>query len=464
MKKAVLVLVVLLLLVVLGGPFLAGNKARQTLDNMVTFLNNQPGYTAQWLEYRKGWLTTDARLSIAMDLPAMTGDPSQDPQNPELAFDVDINHGPILLTDGFRLAWASGRVVLGEALDGWLRDNLVIENDAPFCTSDFTIPISGDVIFVDNCQSAAVALDDGEFRFESYEGEGTYQQNGLFEYQGVLPAGRFETGDGFMNMGPAEIAMTLDFSRVYNNTLVPGDFSLSLASLTGESKESDEYNVSGFNVKSTLHFNDDNTMSNGTMEMSLAEASGLDMSLKDLRFVFEFERISLAFWDSYTKKMQEITEAGDMTTVGSEMIGIMMTELLPAGPSISIPELRFTTDDGSMNVTADLDVSADAAQSADPMSIIQHISLQLDAVADKPLALSLSEQSTLKELQAEQFESGEMLDDEALDAQARDMAAMKLNMLVVQGMLVEEGNRYKTSFTFKDGVAVLNGQPIPLPF
>lgn len=463
MKKAVLVLVVLLLLVILGGPFLAGNKTRQTLDNMVAFLNNQPGYTAQWLEYRKGWLTTDARLSIALNMPTIPDAP-QDSANPELAFDVAINHGPLLLTDGFKLAWASGQVVLGEALDGWLRENLVIENEAPLCTSDFTIPISGPVVFRDQCQSAAVTLDDGQFRFESYQGEGTYESDGLLEYQGVLPAARFEGGGGFLNLGATQITTTLDFGRVYNNTMVPGDFSLSLLSANGESKESEEFSITGFNMKSSLQFNDDNTMSDGTMEMTLSDASGLDMSLKDVRFVFGFERISLAFWDSYARKAQEMSDAGDMSMAGSEMIGIMMTELLPAGPSISIPELRFTTNDGTMNLTANLEVSPDAAQSADPMSIIQHIALQLDASADKALALSLSEQSTRKEMQAAQFENGEMLDDEQLDTQAAEMAAMKLNMLVVQGMLIEENDRYKTSFTFKDGSAVLNGQPIPLPF
>src|SRR5690554_1989036 len=101
MKKAVLALVVLLLVVILGGPFLAGNKARQNLDNIVTFLNNQPGYTAQWLEYRKGWLSTDARLSVAMNMPAMPDDAAQETPNPEFDFDIVINHGPIVLADGF---------------------------------------------------------------------------------------------------------------------------------------------------------------------------------------------------------------------------------------------------------------------------------------------------------------------------------------------------------------------------
>ncbi len=464
MKKAVLALVVVLLVVVLGGPFLAGNKARQTLDNMVTFLNNQPGYSAQWLEYQEGWLTTNARLNVAMTMAAMPDDAAPDSPNPEVDFDIVINHGPIVLTDGFKLAWASGQVVLGEAVDGWLREKLVIENDAPLCTSDFTISLSGAVAFSDQCQAAAIAMEDGEFRFDSYQGEGSYESNGLLEYQGVLPAGRFESGDGFMDMGAVQIAMTLDFGRVYNGTLVPGDFSLSLLSLQGDSNEEDAFSLSDLNMKSILRFNDDNTMSDGTMEMSLKGASGADVSLTDVRFVMGFERISLAFWDNYTKKAQEMAEAGDMSALGSEMLGIVMTDLLPAGPSISIPELRFTTNEGSMNLSADLNVSPDAAQSADPMSIIQHISLQLDAVADKALALSLSEQSTRKELQSAQFEGGELIDNGQLEAQSAEMAAMKLNMLVVQGMLVEDGERYKASFSFKDGTAVLNGQPIPLPF
>lgn len=464
MKKAVLVLVVLLLLIILGGPFLAGSKTRQTLDNVVTFLNNQPGYTAEWLEYRKGWLTTDAVLRVALDFPAMSADDTQDVQNPEITFDVDVNHGPLILTDGFKVGWASGRVVLGEKLDSWIQTNLVLDNDVPFCTSDFTIPLSGAVDFSDQCQAGTVALEKGELRFESYQGEGHYSSNGLLEYQGTLPAVRMTSDDGFLEIGFPEIALALDFSRVYNDMLVPGDFSFSILHIRGESKENEAFNFSEFNMKSSMQFSDDNTMSDGSMEMSLVNASGFDMSLEDVKVVFEFERISLAFWDSYTRKAQELSESGDMAAIGNEMFGIMMTELLPAGPSLSIPELRFTTQDGSMNLTADFDVSPDAAQSADPMSIIQHISLQLDATADKPLALSLSEQSTLKELQAEQFENGEMVDDEALETQAKDMAEMKLNMLVVQGLLVEDRDRYKTSFSFKDGAATLNGQPMPLPF
>jgi uncharacterized protein YdgA (DUF945 family) len=41
---------------------------------------------------------------------------------------------------------------------------------------------------------------------------------------------------------------------------------------------------------------------------------------------------------------------------------------------------------------------------------------------------------------------------------------MKLDMLIIQGTLVDKGEQYQSQFSFKNGKAEVNGQPLPLPF
>ncbi len=490
MKKVIATLAVVILVVILAGPFAAGVKTQQAMDSFVTYVNDQPGYTASWTEYDRGWFGSRGRMTVSVQLPsADSGE-----ELPELPLEFDISHGPVILREGLQFGWSAGTVVLGGEVDGWLRDRLSLAGNEPFCQSDFRMSLLGTVGFQDKCQAGAVRLnselpgaagagsetgsdtagiesaratsDDAQTLYlESYRGGGTYDRNGKFTYAGALPGARLESATGgTMEVGEVTLGTELDFGRLYSKFIVPGHANFAVASISGKTAEGEEVRLTGLQFNTVTTFHEEDTLSDVEVEMSLASFSGLGENLSDARAVLSFNRVRVEFWEKYSDLMQQMAGSEDTASVGFELLGLVMSDLVPSGPGIEIKDLRFTTDDGSLNLTARANLSPDAAQSADPMGLIRFLQVDVNALVGKALAQSLMEQTTRSEIQGQLFESGEPWTDADLDAQVKDQAAVKLNMLVVQGMLKEDGDNYRIDFSFRDGNALLNGEAMPLPF
>ena len=53
---------------------------------------------------------------------------------------------------------------------------------------------------------------------------------------------------------------------------------------------------------------------------------------------------------------------------------------------------------------------------------------------------------------------------EQLDYMAEAQSGLMMTMLVSQGVLIEDGDGYRTSLDYTDGNLTLNGNPLPLGF
>ena len=60
-----------------------------------------------------------------------------------------------------------------------------------------------------------------------------------------------------------------------------------------------------------------------------------------------------------------------------------------------------------------------------------------------------------------QLSSDPTIPPEQLDYMAEAQSGLMLTMLVGQGVLIEDGDGYKTSFDYTDGSMTLNGTPLP---
>ncbi len=483
MKKLIATLAVVVLVLILAGPFAAGFKTQQAMDNLVAYLNDQPGYSAQWTGYDRGWFGSRGQLAVALQLP--TADNSD--ALPVLPLDFDISHGPVMLRDGLHLGWSAGTIVLGDEVEGWLRDKLSIAGEGPFCQSDFRMSLLGAISFEDHCQVASIQLDsepavaagtDDEpgsdstapgdaqtLHLESYRGGGTYDRNGKLTYAGTLPGARLESAaGGTMEIGEFTLRTELDLGGFYSKFFVPGQAHFALASISGKTAEGDEVNLTDLQISSVSSFHEENTLSDVEVEMSLASFVGLGENLADARLVLSFNRVRVEFWEKYSDLMQQMAASDDTASAGFDLLGLVMSDLVPSGPGVQVKDFGFTTDDGSLNLSAEVNISPDAAQSADPMGLIRFLQVDVNADVSKALAQTLMEQSTRNEIQTQLFDSGEPWTDAELEAQVKDQAAVKLNMLVVQGMLKDDGDDYRIDFNYRDGNATLNGEAMPLPF
>jgi len=179
-----------------------------------------------------------------------------------------------------------------------------------------------------------------------------------------------------------------------------------------------------------------------------------------------FAGISVLFLDQYLRMLQSQYEGeGAEPFSAMQAMGMASEHLLPAGPEMHLDSLAFTTREGSLTFEGHVAVAPEAAkQMGNPIAMLSYLTADASLLVDKPLAFRLVRQSTMKDLNAAQFEGGNQMTDDEKEALADNQTHMKLDMLTVQGMLMDKGERYSSEFHFKDGKAELNGQPLPLPF
>jgi uncharacterized protein YdgA (DUF945 family) len=93
-----------------------------------------------------------------------------------------------------------------------------------------------------------------------------------------------------------------------------------------------------------------------------------------------------------------------------------------------------------------------------PLSALQAVSAELEMSVSKTLAAHLAGMAMGQQLAALAGPGAEPMAPE----QAAAMAEAQFTVLVAQGLLVDDGERYSTSIEYAGGTAMANGQPIPL--
>ena len=136
--------------------------------------------------------------------------------------------------------------------------------------------------------------------------------------------------------------------------------------------------------------------------------------------------------------------------------------MLAAGPVITIDPLAFAFDGepflGSIEIatnTARLPPTGTFTL-GNPLLLLGLV----DANAELRLSKALAQRIATTALMT-QIESGEALSPEQLEYMAEAQGTLMLTMLASQGVLLEDGDDYRTTVQFADGVLTLNGNPLP---
>lgn len=468
MKKILVAIVGLLVLALLLLPFVGAYKTEETFNNWIAQVNRMGAYDLQWESYHKGWLQTQAVLKVGFKPGLMSA--SEDGEfNWYLPLNVKLNHGPVLWLDGVRLGWFSGDFYLDEQHEMWLERNLQKQGEGHFFVSDVYMNLAGDTSLQDHSLPFSFTAESGEtFQVSAYSGAGSVKRSGVVDYSGKLPAFTMTSGEtAEVNIQDALFRVHSDLGRKVGEYVIPGngEFSIKKIAVTGD--EDMSFVLTDLLMSSDMQVNDDQTLADMEIKMAFANMEILGEQISNAKFDFDFANISTVFLDQYFAMMQQAYDAEGAANpmLAAQMMGVASEHLVPGGPEFNIHSLAFTTREGSLEFDGRLAIAADAAQKmSNPMAILSDLTVDASLLVDKPLAFRLVRQSTMKDLNAAQFEGGDQMTDEEKEALADNQTHMKLDTLTIQGMLIDKGERYTSEFHFKDGQAMLNGQPMPLPF
>ena len=105
MKKIFLPALLVLPLIIAIAPFIVGMKVKSSADDFIVQINENTAYQIEWISYKKGWLSSRGKLRAGLEFPGT--------ENLTVEFDIDVNHGPFLKTEG--LGWAAWNIQLEKA-------------------------------------------------------------------------------------------------------------------------------------------------------------------------------------------------------------------------------------------------------------------------------------------------------------------------------------------------------------
>lgn len=470
MKKIVLTGVAIVVAAALVGPKIVGSQFSQGIEDTVAAINNNPAYTASITSLESTWFNTQAQISVGVNMPDM-GDLSEEPLDMSVDILVNGDHGPILTSNGFNLAWLYTQI---EVLSGELPEGLTLKEDLPIYALEAYTGLLGGSTYTDKVVGMNYVNEENQVTidFSGSQSEGSFSSSnyeGKTLGNGANVSGKMGDALAFeLTSLEADIEAEVGFVEMLEQGLYDSNTLFTIANIKVDNLvDGTQTNVDSlaFNVTSSL--DDNEGFGDVVMQTTLASAVSDGFNLSELITTIELNNLEVAFFQAYQKFSNEIIDYAANPEKMAEATNTFFEEnllsQLQAEPEYNISALSGKINDSAFNgtmfakvagVTALPDTLEDTQFWAQHAIVNSELTLQQEA-AEYFAKLMLSSQLKANP----QFAA---MSPEELDAIIAQQAAPTLQALVQQGMITQTDDGYAFNFSMKEGTANLNGLEIPL--
>lgn len=431
MKKLVAFLVFLAVLAT--APVFVGMQAETKIRTMSATMTEYPGYDLKFVEYHRGWFYSQAIVEVSLTLPADYGVALE-----TLTMQVKqhIQHGPILYTtDGFGLGLvdialdfstpkelqplmpvefnvAKDTVNVGSRVDfrGDLSSQLTLK--------PFTIDIDNAQINVNAANIASLVTMGGVMK-----SEGSWQGIQIIEDDApVLEITDLDfNGEQQVIRGELFSPMSLAVGNV--------DLNIGTAKVMGATPEQ-QISVTDINVSAKSSENLGLLLID--VLFNAKEIQIIGEQFNDFNYQLSVDNINI---DSF-RKLQTILLAAQELPEDQQVnelikIQALVPELIATDPVIKVKQLGVKSTDGDLQSDLTIAFNKELFDANNPMSMF----LAIDANAQGSAPVNFF---------------------------TRIGKQQEIDHLLQQNVLIQEQDTLSFTFTFKNGQALLNGQPVPL--
>ena len=461
MKVTVGIIVALIVGIVVGGALYTGNQTQKQLDELVAMVNANPGYQASWRRYDKGLFATEAVMDVSLSI-----QPTQPAFTMPLVF--SLNHGPLIFGDGFKQGMFSGHVRMSEDMSQELKSQIQAKGEGPIYEAQVFMSLSGRIEIHDRSLPIEAKLgDNATLTITAYEGSGVITRDDQLTYSGSFPELIYvEDGKTLVHAKHMQLSMAADFAKSVGANLMPGSMVVSMAQLQGEGPGGEQFELENFSFGTQVEFTDADTLANIVMKTGFDSFKGLGEDITNVSFSLALKRISVEFIKAYQKSMTDAMEqGGNQQLAMMQLMGPLMSDLIPQGPIIEIQNSGFQSAEGAFFMNAVAKIDGDKAKSVtNPLMMFGAVDVDARMEISKALLNKWMKRKAMSAAMAENATVEEPLDAAQIEERVDTQTEMQLNLLVIQKMLVDEGEKYTSKFTIKEGKALVNGTPAPIPF
>jgi hypothetical protein len=468
--KKIIIAVAAIAAVGLISPKFTGNAINQEIDKVIANINQMPGYHASIKNRETSWFSSSAVINIGLD-PAMFADAGLDATQMEMFENLngDVNlsaqHGPFLTLNGLDFGLSALQVQTG---DTTFREVLSFDENETFYSMTAKVGLFGGISFEDKIPAFSLVLQDelkASSAFSGWKGSGTASADSAV-YQGEIES--FAMSNDMMNVEVKSVKLnsvinaSLDSvwkSDFYDSV---GTFSIDLVN----------FEMPAINIKANFQSfamdvetikSDDGDLMDINMDYAFKSIDLPDFKASDLIVKTQLKNLEKEFFKAYQKASAKPLE------MQKAMADIIKTKLLPqlqAAPEINITEMSGKIADGTFSgkmLSKLVDVDSLPGTLEDPAFWVSKALVDAKITADKPMAMWIGEQVIVSQIQADP--NAAQLSKDEITAMAAGQVEGMLSAVSQQGMIsVTSDGGYEFVFSMKDGQALLNGNPMPLPF
>ena len=496
-KSGILLAVILFLAIVWGGiTYVVGNKAEIYYHSLLNDASQFGFVTFTNISYERGFLQSRAQTRMQINFPDVIipeegeaeGEAAAEltERTVQLVFEHTLHHGPLPYSSGpaGRYGFGPAIALVETTLTEFSPDQDVLENlleEIPALQNSIEISrirLDGTMDSLLEIPSFEYTLEDGKISSGGLKAETVYSlatgaMSGSYEMQSlafVMPEGGSMACQGFS--GEFDLERVLPMLYIGLSKAVVGDMEMNLPST--ESGELETVKLEQMELTSNsrfdgklVHFEQNTTFGGLSITGKKYGPLLIDVEMKNLdaEALSEYQQNVLDLYKD-SSSLDPDAIAGTLLPMYVELLG----KLVAGDPELNIRNFSLVTPEGNAegNFVIKL-VGIDDINLDDPIMMLQYIQ-NIDATANllfdetlvRAIALAQS-RSSLNSQVAAARESGQELafSEEQLEEMVLQQYDQQLEMLLVENYIVREGEKLKSSMTFKQGKLTVNGRALP---
>lgn len=465
MNKIAIAAAALLVIVLLALPGLVGSITEANVRDRIAVIDASAGAKAELTSYERGWFRSTARIKVGAEndvsrLPA-PGDGLG--AFGDLPIVVELAHGPVAILDGVYFGWSkvAARPDADEQNVAELTQTLGVPYIFEFRGRT---PYLGGLTFDADAPPFTAPLYDGaQLTFSGGTVAGKLAGQRL---EADAQIGSFDFAYDGGNVAMRGLLASAD-NELRSDYVMPGEASFSIASISVAAAQgaTPMFETTNLRMKSDVDIDSAGELLEMHVTYDIDTVRIEESQLTAGSLGVTVSNLDVAAVEAYGALVSEAAAAGVDPAALTASLGPHLERALQRGPSMTFAPIRFRYDEEPFEGRVEITTNPARLPPAGTLSLDNPLLLLGVVNAKAEMSLSKTLAGQLAALAARmQLGNDPTIPPEQLDYMAEAQSGLMLTMLVGQGVLIEEGDGYRTSFDYTDGSMTLNGSPLPFGF
>jgi uncharacterized protein YdgA (DUF945 family) len=463
MNKLAIAAAALLLVALFALPVAVGAITEARVRERVAAIDSDRRAAAELRSFERGWFRSTARIDLR-PLPDDLAASAAAAGNPlgamaALPIVVEYAHGPIAVLDGVHFGWAKlvARPDAAAAGVGGLMQALGVPYLFEFRGRSGYL---GGLDFDADAPPFEVPVEDALLRFSGATLRGSYAAPRL---EADARIGAVEVTSETGSLAVRGVNFSTD-SELRSQYVMPGQasFAVDAISVVDALRAATLFEARNLRVASQtavdpagelLEVRIKYDVDSVRLENGELTAGALGVAMRNL---------DIGAVEAYSKLAADAAAAGVDPAALAESLAPHFERALRAGLSIAVDPLRFRYDGEPFDARVEITTNAARLPAAgllrldNPLALLGLFDVNAELRVAKPLATRLATIAARQQLGTDPT-----IPPEQLDYMAEAQSGLVLATLIGQGVLVEDGEAYRSSFDYTDGAITLNGNALP---